>query len=160
MILKWKLKHGRVIWYTFVSACRWGRRCTRGCADWLEGKGPLTLGRSRNSAERDFTTVGTNRQTLHWGFCEGKVKRRGDPGQGSWNQAAGQELSRLRGDEVPLSATTLHLILTPHQVRTTYLDQLWAWRVRSAGHNFCYSFMSVSFHSQVQEKCTLWAQAR
>lgn len=42
------------------------------------GKGPLTLGRSRNRCREDFTT-GRDRQTLHWGFCEGKFKRRGDP---------------------------------------------------------------------------------
>lgn len=49
------------------------------------GKGPLTLGRSRNRCREDFTT-GRDRQTLHWGFCEGKFKRRGDPRGDSQDQ--------------------------------------------------------------------------
>lgn len=49
------------------------------------GKGPLTLGRSRNRCREDFT-AGRDRQTLHWGFCEGKFKRRGDPRGDSQDQ--------------------------------------------------------------------------
>lgn len=69
-----------MIWYRCVAGAAEDAVQTR----WREG--PLTLGRSRNRCWEDFTT-GHDRQTLHWGFCEGKSKRRG-----TWGGQSGRGL--------------------------------------------------------------------
>ena len=81
----------------------------------------------------------------------------GHPGQGSRDQAAGQELSR-RGQrqraEAP-AASSPHLILTPHQGRTTDSAALSLETQVCRAQVLLQSFTSVSSHSQEQERSIL-----